>query len=429
MILGICTKITAVMIVGAVIWEIASLVGVVIIWNELYKRIKIKGKSKKTSNPSKKYEPKTQKVFKRVCAKCGAELQNGEKTFCRNCDYELQHTKCSECDSYFPKDDMHLVEGKYYCQACFKKKFVDFGAYENSENQTALERERESAVNSEVPENEYQSMAENKAAVKTSQSDADNKTITCFMMIKDLFTVRSKNMPSKNILNQFCKANVYIIYTNATMLPVCFMDRLSAYDSFEKAIIAIDKYIANDELKKHFYVQQIKPERLVAELKKYNCSGYGSLVINNESLVKFSDLPVYKKNEDYGNVCPEACNYMISFKEQLLAIECDEKTTGNARTVKDQHKLNALFEETVRILDQSTLLLPEVQFRKMTFENKEVVMVFTDQFAIDAYKNMSSIKFRKTTIDELYCIIEKDESISGIIVNPGREDFRMKKQA
>lgn len=214
MVLGVCTKITAVMIVGAVIWEIASLVGVVIIWNELYKRIKINRKPKKTSNPSKKYEPKTQKVFKRVCAKCGAELQSGEKTFCRNCNYELQHTKCSECDSYFPKDDMHLVEEKYYCQACFKKKFADFGAYENSEDQTALERERESAVNNEVPENEYQSMAENKAAVKTLQSDADNKTITCFMMIKDLFTVRSKNMPSKNILNQFCKANVYIIYSN-----------------------------------------------------------------------------------------------------------------------------------------------------------------------------------------------------------------------
>ena len=65
--------------------------------------------------------------------------------------------------------------------------------------------------------------------------------------------------------------------------------------------------------------------------------------------------------------------------------------------------------------------------RKKNVENKYVLMVFTDRFALNTYDTSSSITTTETDLDELYRLAEEDETIMGIVVNPGREDFRMKK--
>lgn len=77
--------------------------------------------------------------------------------------------------------------------------------------------------------------------------------------------------------------------------------------------------------------------------------------------------------------------------------------------------------------DNVTLKVPDEKHRKKNVENKYVLMVFTDRFALNTYDTSSSIITTETDLDELYRLAEEDETIMGIVVNPGREDFRMKK--
>lgn len=77
--------------------------------------------------------------------------------------------------------------------------------------------------------------------------------------------------------------------------------------------------------------------------------------------------------------------------------------------------------------DNVTLKVPDEKHRKKNVENKYVLMVFTDRFALNTYDTSSSITTTETDLDELYRLAEEDETIMGIVVNPGREDFRMKK--
>ena len=151
------------------------------------------------------------------------------------------------------------------------------------------------------------------------------------------------------------------------------------------------------------------------------------MAVNNQYVAALSYLPVYDENADYGIVCPTACNYMICYKERELALECDEDASGQERSEEETAKQKALFNGIVRELGHRVLLLPDEKHRKKSIENKHVLVVFTDRFALNIYDPTSSMSTSETDLDELYRLAEEDETIMGIVVNPGREDFRMKK--
>ena len=377
-------------IIGGLLCEFLGFAGFVMIVNEVNRRIKVKKGPKSKNNSNKKRA----NVYERRCKKCGKKLTEQEKDYCDGCKYELEHTQCSVCGLYFQKDDLQVVEGAYYCQSCFMKKYANLGTYSEEENVEAKEIKKEQKA--------------------------------CFSMIKDMFESDPNVKMSQKMGKEICGNPIFVIYTLATNQPLCYIDQLCAYDSYKKAEKALEDAMTNLIFKEYFYPQEIKPEDFAEEVKKYLCSGFSSMVVNNKYTVNLCDLPVYDENADYGSVCPMACNSIISYKERMLAFECDEAVQDRERSWQDLEKQKALFKGVVQSLGDSILLLPKEGQRKKLIGNKTLLIVFTDKFALKAYKEVDSATMTEVTMEDLYNIAETDESISGIIVNPGREAFKMK---
>lgn len=377
-------------ILGGILWEILGFAGVIVIFVEFDRR----RKAKKAVKP-KTYGNKTLKpVQKPCCRTCGKTLDAKEKDYCTQCKYDLEHTKCSCCNLYFQKEDLQIVEEAYYCKSCFAKKFADLGKYGDEQ------------------EKEIQTVGTQKKS--------------CFSMIKDMFGVDSKKKMPERMIKKLCENHLFVIYTLATNQPLCYMDRLCAYDSYEKAVKALDQAMTNGIFKEYFYPLEIKQEDFSEEVKKYLCSGFDSMIFNDMYRIRLVDLPVYDEDADYGSVCPTLCNHMMSYKEHVLAFECDEAAADRERSWQDSEKQKALFNGVLQTLGESILLLPEEPDRKKVIGGKTQFIVFTDPFALKAYNAKDEMNVNEVTMDELYRIAQADGQIHGVIVNPEREAFQMK---
>ena len=61
------------------------------------------------------------------CDCCGVRMiandgiiVGGNELICQDC-YEKECFICDECDEVFYKDELHVHEGKNYCEECFKE--------------------------------------------------------------------------------------------------------------------------------------------------------------------------------------------------------------------------------------------------------------------------------------------------------------------
>ena len=110
---------------------ITLVLSVVLFFKSVIKNVRMRGRKPHTP-------PKPLTVN---CVKCGIEMKNDgsallaeNRYYCRSC-YTLMkekmrkaeqpdHAVCTVCGRNFPKGDMHLVDGQYFCPPCFQKKFA-----------------------------------------------------------------------------------------------------------------------------------------------------------------------------------------------------------------------------------------------------------------------------------------------------------------
>ena len=217
--LSALTHSNVVLIIAAFFWLIFTLAGVGIIAAELGERRKKK--------PVKKYSDIAQKI--RTCEKCGKTLQKHEHQYCDRCRLTMNRFHCAGCGLLFQYGDLHAVDGKYYCHGCFESQYIN---------------------------------------VHDAEEDQKIVQIPCFIMIKNLFETNSGKEPDTAELKALCDKNIFVIYTYATMQPLCYMDRLCAYDTREQAEHALDCHITDPTFREYFYPQEITPENFAEEVKK-----------------------------------------------------------------------------------------------------------------------------------------------------------------
>lgn len=244
-----------------------------------------------------------------------------------------------------------------------------------------------------------------------------------------------KKFLRKKLLSKLSTFPVYTIYATVNNLPFVTRDgSLLLYSDKKMAEITIQ----NSNLD-WLDIFEITPEHFNSAFCEYFCTGYQSVNINGQTKVKIEDVYEVKPIESYGNICIESCGRMIDYKQTQASFVSKAKEENRNLNENEIKQLNQQsYAVSVSLLKNSLLLPAEMENgtpKKISVplvsfaDGRKFIGLFTDQGAINGYyrKNTSCVAFPDLIRDQ-YKQCKEDNAISGILINPGREEYMMTKE-
>ena len=244
-----------------------------------------------------------------------------------------------------------------------------------------------------------------------------------------------KQFLRKKLLLKLSTFPIYTIYTTVNNLPFVAQDgSLLLYSNKKMAEMTIQN--SNIDWLEIF---EISPELFNTAFCEYFCTGYQSVNINGQTKVKIEDIYETKPIEAYGNVCIESCTRMIDYKQTQAMIVSKAKEENRNLNDDEIKQLNRQsYAVSVSLLKTSLLLpaeidngvLKTISVPLVSFaDGRKFIGLFTDQGAINGYfkKTVSCVAFPDLISDQ-YNECKDDTNISGILINPGREEYMMTKE-
>lgn len=242
-----------------------------------------------------------------------------------------------------------------------------------------------------------------------------------------------KKFLRKKLLAKLSTFPVYTLNTQSTALP--YVDEDSAFLLYTNRKFAEEAITGHTEWLEIF---EITPERFNTLFCELFCTGYKLVNINGETKVKIEDVYETQPIRAYGNICVESCVRMIDYKQtraSLVAKAMEEKRNGLTKDEAD-HLNQRAYAVSVSLL-KNTLLVPAEQKNGKIIvsvplvqfaDGEQFVGLFTDQGAVNRYykKAVSCVAFPNLIKDQ-YNRIKNNSTVSGILINPGREEFKLTK--
>lgn len=237
----------------------------------------------------------------------------------------------------------------------------------------------------------------------------------------------------KKLLAKLSTFPVYTVNAKATALP--YVENDSSF------FLYTNKKLAEAVVSDHvgwLEVSEIAPEHFNALFGEFFCTGYKVVNVNGKTKVKIDDVYIIKPVSTYGNICVESCGRMIDYKQTLASFLSRARAEKRDLNEPENKQLNRQSYAVSVSLLKDTLLLPAEQENGMLkkivvpFVNfgdgRKFVGLFTDQGAINRYyrKSVPSAALPDLIRDQ-YDEIKNDSTVSGIIINPGREEYMMTK--
>ena len=236
----------------------------------------------------------------------------------------------------------------------------------------------------------------------------------------------------------------YTVIANYLELPFHDGDRFFLFEEKDTA----DAFIAASE-RKNLHLRVLTPEVIKKELSEYLCCGYtgavlkktrgsikieqGDILLSQEELISHFNLPGM---DQHGNITPALLKRMHNYLIQLDYTA--RKYESNPVPEHWQKHMQGYKGDVIRLLLEASLCLPSSKDAsgKITFSILTAKMpngdqwasLFTDQFAIARYtrKTPDSIVFPGLLSDVANDIRSgKLKDMKGIMINPGREEFRV----
>ena len=242
-----------------------------------------------------------------------------------------------------------------------------------------------------------------------------------------------KKFLRKKLLAKLSTFPVYTVNAKATALP--YVENDSSF------LLYTNKKLAEAVVSDHvdwLEVSEIAPEHFNAAFCEFFCTGYKVVNVNGQTKVKIDDVYEIKPIRTYGNICVESCVRMIDYKQTLASLLSRARTEKRDLSESENKRLNQQSYAVSVSLLKNTLLLPAEQENGMPKEiivplvsfgdGRKFVGLFTDQGAINRYyrKSVPSVALPELIRDQ-YDEIKNDNTVSGIIINPGREEYMMTK--
>lgn len=244
-----------------------------------------------------------------------------------------------------------------------------------------------------------------------------------------------KKFLRKKLLSQLSTFSVYTIYATVNNLPFVAQDgSLLLYSNKKIAEITIQN--SNFDWLEIF---EITPELFKTAFCEYFCTGYQIVNINGQTKVKIEDIYETRPIEAYGNVCIESCTRMIDYNQtQAMLISRAKEENRNLNENEIKHLNQQSYAVSVSLLKNALLLPAEtengmpknISVPLVSFaDGRKFIGLFTDQGAINGYykKPVSCVAFPNLISDQ-YNECKDDANISGILINPGREEYMMTKE-
>lgn len=241
----------------------------------------------------------------------------------------------------------------------------------------------------------------------------------------------------KKLLKRLSAFPVYTINAKVTGLPYVKQDSsLLLYTNKKIAELTV----SNSGID-WIEIFEITPQCFNTVFCEYFCTGYKAVNINGETIVKIEDVYETKPTDTYGNICVESCVRMIDYKQTLAMFNSKAKAENrNLNEDEIKHLNRQSYAVSVSLLE-NTLCLPaefgnelsqniNIVFPLVCFENgQKFIGLFTDQGALNRYyrKSVSCVVLPDLIRDQ-YNKIKNDNSICGILINPGREEYMMTKE-
>ena len=240
----------------------------------------------------------------------------------------------------------------------------------------------------------------------------------------------------KNLIKRVREMPLYVIYADVTELPLALGESQMLIFTSE-SMASLNIYGLN-EMFDCLKIVEIQPETHEENFGEYYCAGYEKVIIDGVVTVDLSELYSVKTQHEYGNVCIESRIRMIDYKQHLARVNYAAKNEKRELRTDEKGQLNNLMRDTIASLLENAFLLPaevnngipkNISVPLIPFpDGTEYIGLFTDQYAINNYYNkaISSIAFPELIKDQ-YNSIKDDTKISGVLINPGREEFRLEK--
>lgn len=243
----------------------------------------------------------------------------------------------------------------------------------------------------------------------------------------------NKKVVRTAIFTSLRQMTLYTLYARISNLP--FSNNGALYIFTDKA--EAEKQIEKSEIK-YLVLREISTEQFNAAFCEFYCTGYTEVIIDMGTRVAITDVYTPGEAKEYGIINPSACSKMVFFNQMTAMYQEKAKAESREISAEENRNINKVWADITETLIRSTLLLPadkeedkiKVKVPLTTFTNgTKWIAVFTDQGAVNLFhKKLQTSATVKDLILTQFKTIKDDPNVTGIIVNPARESFRIPKE-
>ena len=184
---------------------------------------------------------------------------------------------------------------------------------------------------------------------------------------------------------------------------------------------------------------EIAPAAFKSRFCEFLCTGTALVKINGKTAVKLRDVCRPGPMSTFGNLCVGSCTRMVDFQQNRASMISKAKKEGRELTEEENRLLNRQSWGVSQSLLKDKLLVPvqtdngalkAISIPTVFFpDGRKVMGLFTDQWAINGYfgKNVPCACF-PCLVRDGYAQLKDDPACSGILINPGREEYLLTKE-
>ena len=233
------------------------------------------------------------------------------------------------------------------------------------------------------------------------------------------------------LLEKLKKQTLYSLYTKVNKMPFVSNGALYIFTSKELA----EKQVSESDIK-YLVLKEIPEAQLEAHLDAFYMTGYREIIVDLGTKIPLSDVYKIKEPSAYGIINPVACGKMIFFSQMTATFTEKAKEQSRKITDEENSQVNRIWRDITETLIRSVLLLPaektedgKIMLKGISVKSPEGqnwIALFTDQLALNTFfkSNQPSAGIKNPILSQFAAIKDKAE-IEGIIINPGRESFRI----
>ena len=225
---------------------------------------------------------------------------------------------------------------------------------------------------------------------------------------------------------------LYTLYSRINGLP---------FSSNASLFLFTDKDLAESQLKesdiKYLALKEIPQEQQEMHFDLFYITGFKEAIIDSGVKIPFTDLYTAKKPEVYGTINPDLRSRMIFFSQMVESTRLKVEAESRKHTEEELRNINRVWADITEGLIRTSLLLPaeladdgkSIRCKGISVKDPQGkcwLAMFTDQIALNGFfKSEQTAASVKNAILSQYNVIKEKAEFEGIIINPGRESFKI----